>query len=74
MSMSGNNKGPGPIQPKSGINHEAINRGAGYSATMGGMDSKTRSPAQGTSMNNLYKSVPGEGLGGNVRGYGDCCR
>ena len=67
----GNNASPGPIQPRTGINHEATDRSAGYSATMGGMDSKTRSPHQGTSMNNLYKSVPGDGLGGSVRGYGD---
>ena len=70
--MSGkNNSGVGPIQPKTGINHEAIDRSLGLSATMGGMKSKTRSPHQGTSMNNHYKDVPGEGCGGNVRGYGD---
>lgn len=69
-----NNSGVGPIQPKTGINHEAIDRGLGYAATMGAMGSKTRSPAKGTSMHNLYRDVPGEGCGGNVKGYEDCSR
>lgn len=67
----GNNSGVGPIQPKSGINHEAINREAGMRATMSAMDSKTRSPHKGTGMNDQWKDVPGEGTGGNVKGY-DC--
>jgi len=71
MMKGKNNSGVGPIQPKTGINHEAINRGAGLSATMGGMASKTRSPHRGTSDNYKWTDVPGDGLGGNVKGY-DC--
>lgn len=41
--MAKNNEGTGPIQPKSGDWLKAIDRGAGYDATVGAMGSKTRS-------------------------------
>lgn len=63
-----NNESLGAAKPTS-VNSCALNRGEGLRKTNKAMDSKTRSGHPATGMNNLWKDV-GQGLGGNVKGYG----
>jgi hypothetical protein len=66
-----NNSTPGAIKAKQGDNACVLSRSEGYRKTEAAMGSKTRSRHKGTDLHNKWGPVPGDGMGGNVKGYSD---
>lgn len=66
-----NVEGAGAAQAKTGDNRKALDRGAGMSATMSAVDSKTRSSYHSEASPYHYKGVSGYGGNENIKGYGD---
>lgn len=62
-------EGAGAAQPKTGKNRTALSRPAGMSATMGAVESKTRSGHRASSTAYHYQGVSGYGSNENINGY-----
>lgn len=63
------NNGGGGTAPKSGDHYTPLCRKSGFTKTLTALASGTRSPAHGTSVNNLWKKTVSHEQGGNVRGW-----
>lgn len=61
----------GSSRPKTGQNHDALSRSAGYQATMRACENKTRSPAKGSDLDRKERSKGDNSGNDNLRGYGD---
>ena len=60
----------GAAQAKTGKWREALSRASGMSATMGAIQSKTRSRYHSSASPYAYKGVSGYGANENIKGYG----
>lgn len=67
--MSKVNEGAGAAQAKTGDNVKALVRSAGYGATVGAIQSKTKSNYPASSMAWHYEGVSGYGDNENILGY-----
>lgn len=61
--------GAGAAKAKGGKNRQALNRGAGYAATMAACESKVRSQHTGSSRNNLWQGKGDNAGNDNLKGY-----
>ena len=61
----------GSSKPKTGQNHDALSRSAGYQKTMAACENKTRSPHKGSEKHNQWEGKGDNSGNDNLRGYGD---
>ncbi|MEE8518711.1 MAG: hypothetical protein V3S98_06265 [Dehalococcoidia bacterium] len=61
----------GSSRPKTGQNHDALSRSAGYQKTMTACENQTRSPAKGSDLDRKERPKGDHSGNDNLQGYGD---